>query len=102
MPYEKGRKRMLLMQGVQHFSLFNPSHDAKSNCGCCCRAHTLARQASLAKKAPGPQQCDDSFLAVTRQHRKLHGPSLNVKDRLSRVPLDKEGLSATVRQSRAG
>jgi len=102
MPYEKGRKRMLLIQDVHHFSLFNPNHDAQSNGGSCRYAHTLARQASLAQKASGTQQCDNRFLAVTRQHRKLHAPSLNVEDRPSGVSLGKDGLPAPVCQSRAG
>src|ERR1700691_4824747 len=102
MSYEKGRKRMLLIQDVHHFSPFNPNHDARSNCGSCRHAHTLACQASLAQKAPGTQQCDDSFLAVTGQYRKLHAPSLNVEDGPSGVSLGKDGLSATVCQSGAG
>src|ERR1700683_5393573 len=102
MSYEKGRERMLLVQYVRHFSLFNPNHDAHSNRGSSGDAHTLARQASLAQKAPGTQQCDNGFLAVTRQHRKLDAPSLNVEDRPSRVSLDKDLLTVAVCQSRAG
>jgi len=102
MSYEEGRKGVLLIQDVHHFSLFNPNDDAKSDRGSCGYAHTLARQASLAQKAPGTQQCDNRFLAVTRQHRKLDAPSLNVEDRPSGVSLGKDGLSAPVRQSRAG
>src|ERR1700733_600748 len=102
MSYEEGRKQVLLFQDMHHFSLFNPNHDARSNGGSCRHAHTLARQASLANKAPGTHQCDNRFLAVTRQYRKLHAPSLNVEDRPSGVSLGKDDLSATVGHSRTG
>src|SRR3989442_5558837 len=59
-------------------------------------AKRLSREASLTKKIPAPQDCDDRLLPTRGEDRQLHLTRLNVKHRVRGTTLRKDDLFLSI------
>jgi hypothetical protein len=90
--HEQVGKLMFPMKRFHHGSLVDSQNSAICHCGCRAHAERLGRKRTFAEKVSLTQYADRRFLASLRDHGEFYLARLDVKHRISGIPLGEDCL----------